>query len=478
MLKNIIKLAIILFSSVAVAATVSIFFKLSLLIIPSAIVGAGLVFAIFKNPAFGVFVVVFLLPFERIASFDLANITVRPSQIFAIIVIAAYLLRFLVKKESFNAKSPLLFPIFLFWGISIFSMANSQNLSRSLFVFAFTAFVMLIALFLPNLIKKEKDFSKTIWIILFTSGLISLFGFYQFAGDIIGLPPELTGLRDLYTKSVFGFPRVQSTFLEPLYFANFLLIPIGLCFSFLLSKLKQKSSFIKTFSLIFILTIAMTNLILTLSRGAYLAFAFLLLLTFLIYFKSFLSIKKIAVFLIIGMVAALSAYQFLKFTGKEKNIKIFLEHAAAFSAEKSVAVKERYTTMNTAWQMIGEKPIFGHGPGSFGPYAAASTYIMPQDGWAIVNNLFLEIWAEQGILGLLSFLILIAVLILRTIKASHLANKKNETYLKAALLGLFISFLAILAQYQTFSILYILHFWFLIGLILACQNLIFEKSYA
>ncbi|MEW6407426.1 MAG: O-antigen ligase family protein [Patescibacteria group bacterium] len=476
MLKNSIKFAVILLACVIVAMIVSIFFKLSLLIVPATFVFCAFIWAIFKNPTFGIFVVAFLLPFERIGSFDVVNITIRPSQIFALVTILAYLLAFLVRKERFNIKNPLLIPAFFFLGFSILSMVNSENFQRNISVFLFNAFVIAVALILPNLIKNQKILTKTIYLILLSTILVSLFGLYQFLGDMIGLSPSLTGLRLLYTKAVFGFPRVQSTFLEPLYFANFLLIPIASCLSFLLSQLKQRYSALKTLGLISILALASINLILTLSRGGYIAFAFLLCLTFLIYFKSFLSLKRILILAIIGLFAFLSVWQFLKFTGQEKNIQVFLEHATAISKTEDVATKERYTTFSSAWEMIKEHPILGSGPGSFGPYVAASPYVMPQDGWAIVNNLFLEIWAEEGIFGLITFLAMLLIIILRTLKAWQIANQTRQIFLKTILLGLFIAFLAILVQYQTFSILYILHFWFLIGILVTCQNLILEKQ--
>lgn len=477
-LHPIIYITVILFSCAAVAAIVSIFFKFSLLIVPAAIIFCGLIWTIFKNPAFGVFVVAFFLPFERIGSFDVVNITIRPSQIFALVTILTYLLAFLVRKEKFDIKNPLLVPAFFFLGFSVLSMVNSENFQRNISVFLFNAFVIVIALILPNLIKDKKILSKTIYLILLSTILVSLFGLYQFLGDIIGLSPSLTGLRPLYTKAVFGFPRVQSTFLEPLYFANFLLIPIALCLSFLLSKLKQKYSTIKTLGLTLILALASINLILTLSRGGYIAFAFLLFLAFLIYFKSFLSLKRILILFLVGIIAIFSTYQFLKFTGGDKNIKTFLEHTTNLTTKKDIATKERVTTISTAWQMIEEHPFLGSGPGSFGPYAAASSYVIPQDGWAIVNNLFLEIWAEEGTFGLITFLAMLLIIILRTLKAWQISNQTQQIFLKTILLGLFIAFLAILVQYQTFSILYILHFWFLIGLLCACQNLILEKQNA
>ena len=123
--------------------------------------------------------------------------------------------------------------------------------------------------------------------------------------------------------------------------------------------------------------------------------------------------------------------------------------------------------------MIKDHPIIGNGIGNFGPHTNKSPYHMPNEGWAIVNNEFLELWAEIGILGLASFIAIILIIIFRTIKSISLGQ---DPYLKTILLGLLIAFLGIMAQYQTFSILYILHIWFLIGLIIATQNLLLKTK--
>jgi O-antigen ligase len=446
------------------------FLKLAPFILIGIFIFIFLTFAIFKNPCFGLFIVAFLLPFERLGSFELFGTTIRASQIFALITLVAWLFTFLAKKINFDAKNPLLIPIFLFSGFSIFSMINAQNLQRGILVFLFNSFVIAISLAIPNLIKSKNSLDRVIKIILISCLVVSLFGIYQFIGDMLGLPHDITGLREHYTKQVFGFPRVHSTALEPLYFANYLLIPISLCFALLLSERKENKKIISsTFWLVVILGFAVLNLILTLSRGGFLGLGTTLLLIGIFYLKSILSLKKIVILGLIVISAFSATYGFLLISGKKKNIDVFLKQATTYS--KGVGVEERFTTYKEAWSMISEYPLLGGGVGNFGPYASRSPDFQPKEGWLIVNNQFLEIWAEEGIFGLISFLLLIFLLVLRSIKALILKNA--DSHLKTLLVGLLIAFIAVIVQYQTFSTLYILHIWVLIGLLVAVQNLIF-----
>jgi O-antigen ligase len=185
-----------------------------------------------------------------------------------------------------------------------------------------------------------------------------------------------------------------------------------------------------------------------------------------------LSPKKIIIITLILVTALTSAYGFLLFTDRKKNIEIFIDQAMTYT--EGAGVEERFSTYDEAISMIKEYPIIGGGIGNFGPYVARNPNLQPKEGFAIVNNEFLEIWAEQGIIGLLIFLSLIFIIIIRSIKA--LMRQNANPYLKTVLIGLLFAYLAILVQYQTFSTLYILHFWFLIGLIAAVQNLLFQKQ--
>lgn len=460
-----------LVSVIAVAIISLYFFKLTPFVVIALIICIALSLAIFKNPYFGILFIAFLLPFERIGSFELAGITIRTSQIFSLIVLIAWILIFLIKKKDFNAKNPLLISIFLFLGSALISLINAQNIQRGIIIFLFTIFTISIAIVLPNLVKTTKDLDKIIKIILISCALVSLFGVYQFIGDIVGLPDEITGLREHYTKMVFGFPRVHSVSTEPLYFANYLLIPIALMLSLLLSKKNTKLPF-NILIVITLLALATLNLILTLSRGGYLALVFLFFIFGVFFIKSILSFKKIIIITLILTTALVSAYGFLLFTDREKNIEIFIDQATTYT--EGAGVEERFNTYDQAISMIKEYPIIGGGIGNFGPYAARNPNMQPKDGWAIVNNEFLEIWAEQGITGLLIFISLIFIIIIRSIKA--LIRKNINPYLKTVLVGLLFAYLAILVQYQTFSTLYILHIWFLVGLIVATQNLIFQKQ--
>lgn len=457
---------LLLLSGLAIALSLLPIYLPSFLVIGILIFGL-LCLVILKDPMWGMYLLVFFLPFERIGSYDVAGITIRLSQIVALLTIFAWVARGF-NLQSFKLRpQPLFWPIICFLAFNTLAIINSPNPERSIKVLIFTAFTLLICLLIPNIIRHGDQLPRLINLLCLSLLLVSLFGLYQFLGDIAGLSPALTGLREQYTKEVLGFPRIQSTALEPLYFANYLLIPLSILISLFLSK----ASKIKPLILVGLIALGGINLVLTVARGGYIAFAGCLLLFLVIYFKRLFNIKNIiyAVLAIIIIYFGANSFLNLNIEGtKEK----FLAHAENIFS--GAAYVERADTFTEAYHAWLNHPWLGIGPGSFGPYVSYHPLAVPSDGYLIVNNEYMELLAETGIIGLLIFVIIIGIIFVRSIKAIKQAKDK---YVKAIIIGLMVALAGILAQYNTFSVLYIMHIWVAIGLLIACQNIVFLNKY-
>jgi len=459
---NFKKSQILQFTAIVIVAILLAAFSsfLTPVMIISLVLAAGVFVFILEKPIWGIFLLAFLLPFERIGAYDIAGITVRPSQIIFLLALISWIVFNLLRKKFDIVKNPIFWPMIIFIGINTAGLIYAPNLERSVLTLIFTSFTMLIALIVPNMIKSKERLKKLIWFLILGYIVVTAFGIFQFMGDIAGLPTSITGLRDHYTKDVLGFPRVQSTALEPLYFANYLLLPIAILYALFLSK---KSS-IKSFHLIGLLALGVVNLILTVSRGGYIAAAIMIFLISLFMFKKIFKPKNILIILLVLIIVSSLAFRFFNL---EDSFEKFKEHT--FAIFSGASYFERVYTFEQATSMWYQHPLIGWGPGSFGPYVSAHPYVIPADGWNIVNNEPLELLAETGILGLLSMVVLFAILIYRTIKAIIVTK---DTYYKAILIALLATIFAIVVQYQTFSVLYVTHIWFLVGLTVAVQNLV------
>ena len=422
-----------------------------------------ILYALFLRwPMFGVLAVIFLLPFERIGAIDVAGVTIRPSQVVAVALIAAWLTRMAWRGRLSWRPQPLLIPLCAYLVVLGVGLTHAENPTRGVFVLAFTAFTLGVSILVPQIVRSEVQANRVVNVLLTTTAIVSAFGLFQFLGDYAGLPTSITGLRDLYTKDILGFPRVQSTALEPLYFANFLLLPLSLLTASLFSRVQRKGFFGLP-----LLLLAGLVLVLTVARGGYMAFAASVVVIIVFSLRQFLHPGRILAFgasiLIVGVVAmqllggGTDAFSVQKFTGHITNL---------FTG---ASYEERIATFDLANQAFREQPLVGIGPGQFGPYASINPSYEPKDGWKIVNNLTLEVLAEAGLLGLLALVLAFSILIVRSVRAIRRASSPN---LRALLVGGLAAVIGILVQYQTFSILYIMHVWVAVGLLVAFQNLV------
>lgn len=426
---------------------------------------------ILKNPINGIYLIVFFLPFERIGALTFGGVTgltIRISQIMVILTVLGWLWFSLTKREIKFQKNILLLPILFYILISGFSALGAFDASRAEQVWLFTAFTIFASMLTANILATKDQLRKLIWVIIISAAIVSIFGFYQFIGDIIGLPQSLTGLREIYTKRVFGFPRIQSTALEPLLFANYLLIPICLGSALYLDK-KIK---INRQWLLLILILLLVNFVLTLSRGAYLGLAVSGLIIAAFYFRHLLTLRNTAIFLTVVTIVAMTVIGFIQFSGVgeaglgevQRRMTNIIEDASA---------SHRLTNYRAAWEIYQRSGPFGIGPGNFGPHLEGYYNHLPQHGWATVNNQYLETLVETGILGFLSLMLITIVILITSI---HAYLRSNDHFLRAMMLGLLAAFIGVLIEYNFFSTLYIMHIWVLVGLIVATQNIIYQIS--
>lgn len=421
------------------------------------LIGILISWMIVLRPWLGVVVIAFVLPFERFGSVELSGFTFRASQLFLIVTLIAFFIhvfRGSVRLRFHGAYIPLLL---LIVGMSI-ALPFSVNLFRGITTTFFILFTMSLVVVIPTLITSKQRLMVVLKSLLLGAIVTSAFGMFQFAGDLAGLPQEITGLRDLYTKEVFGFPRIQSTALEPLYYANYLLLPIALSIVVLIRKIRA----LLPYALVS-LPLALPVFVLTVSRAAYIAGALMIVALGFVFLRRVMKPSYFVLIAVLGTLTFFGVTYALSLTGEEEvSIQTFTTHVTSLFAGASFA--DRATTNLQALEIVRNQPQ-GIGPGNFGPVIANHPHVEPRGGWLIVNNIYLEIWAEEGVLGILGYVAFLIVLFVAGIRMFLQQKNRGDSryFLLAALAAAF----AISVQYLTFSILYIMHIWFVFALCIA-----------
>ena len=143
------------------------------------------------------------LPFEYLPSFNLSQFTIRPSVLIGLVLVAILVLRFFQGKIKI-ARLQYILIIWLLWlGLGLL---YGENIAAGLKILLPLGFLSLVALAVGYLTKKEY-LKPIIYGVLAGTALSVIFGIWQYAGNIIGLPESVTGLRPEYGWQGFGFPN-------------------------------------------------------------------------------------------------------------------------------------------------------------------------------------------------------------------------------------------------------------------------------
>ena len=383
------------------------------------------------------------LPFERLLTFDLFGFTAKISFAILLAIIGIYLGRRSWPTLERGEKYLLLFSVWVF-----VTSLWSFDITRTLFVAIIFLAVVVGYFFIRRLLKPE-IFVVVEKIIIYFSVLLALFALYQYFGDMFGLSTKFSLLRSSYTKAVFGFPRPQATFLEPLYFGNYLILPIF----FLFRRLAIRKFSWGNFSILVLILVAF---VLTLSRGAYLALASgLLLIALYILIKNRQLWKKLLLIFAALFASIFVAVGIIYFTAGSGKTETFVGHATVDDATTGESTLGRMDTIKLALRTFSAHS-FGIGAGAFGSLPEFDLNIS-KTGYQTANNFYSEILAEEGFPGAIFFLVFLYF----TIAGLAKKTKRSGSYyiFEAAIL------LAFLVQAMTFSTLYILPLWAMFALI-------------
>lgn len=436
------------------------------------IVGATVFFLpiIWQKPEFGLALVGFFLPFERIPSLDIGGMNLKINHVLILVILISYILTSLIKGKLKIPRDPIKIFVLIFLVALTLSLPVAINRARALQVFAFMILMVLTYLTVTLVAQDKKSIIWAVKGILWGAVVVAALGLFQFFGDMIGLPASITLLKQGYDKSTFGFARVQALSAEPLYFANYIFIPLLIGVALWIQG--QVEKVFPKWAIVVLSIALLVNFILAISRGAYIAGGVVLILFLLIQAKVIFQLKNTLAFILITAVVLTGSYLAL-LKSEPRAIDEFIAHLEVQDRSVGESVVSRLNASTQALKIFQDHPFFGAGLGNFGPIVQNDPSEKPGSGWFIVNDEYLELLAENGAVGLITFIVLCLAIFFRAAVAYF---RSQDKLLKVLVLGLSLAFIGILVQYATFSTLYIFHIWFLIGLLAAVCNVILNRN--
>ncbi|MDP8298065.1 MAG: O-antigen ligase family protein [Candidatus Orphnella occulta] len=267
----------------------------------------------------------------------------------------------------------------------IFSTITSINIQNSIKeTIKLISYISVFFLVSQANIKQKQTLIKTIVI---AASIISLYSIYQYFWgyqhtlDYLRRTNNDFLLNSSYARDILIAKRAIGTFPSPNILGSYLIM------AFFLSL-----SLAKKYLAPVLIAIA---LLLTKSMGAWLSLILALIALFIL---SYRSVKKQRLMLGLSLIFIALAITFILVTRWERLMDI---------DNPQNSITQRLSYWRTAIAVIKDNPLFGVGPGNFQEVFLKYKVGLSTDA-RYAHNLFLHIWAEMGMLGImaLSYLIL------------------------------------------------------------------------
>lgn len=399
------------------------------------------------------------LDYEFVAGVSIMFIFVCPGSLWrnvfglGIAVILLFSLLFMTaakKREVMSVKRlGLGFIAFVISTLVGVGVASDKAEALRVLIFFVTAFILTIVM---SAAVTDKEKLKKLLGFVFTAVIATaVYGFYQ---RVIGVEIDAS-LTDLSANTAMP-GRVFSTFENPNNYAEFLVLTIPLCFAYC-SMIKQDS--LRRISYILSL-LPIGALLMTYSRSGWVSFA-IAAVVFVFFYN-----KKLIPVLIVAAVACIPLLP-----------ETILARIMTIGSTADSSNMYRIYIWDGVMKMLEKYWVsgVGLGPGNF-----RSVYVGFCNSVASPaphsHMLYLEIWVELGVLGIVSYLGMLFSLFRRSVISLKYASKNVRTTLIAGCSGLVGILFASAAEYIWYYPRVMLTYFIVVGLMYACINIAHKEG--
>ena len=395
-----------------------------------------------------------------LGTYDSAQIKITIVQIGGVALICSWLIYKFESDFFCNLKKNIIviLPILLFLLSGIISYFHSPYQLASLNELLRRIIYCFLAIIIIDCFEDKKSLKRLVNILIFATYIVCIYAVIQFIDTRYFPAPPAKGLDPFIWRWAFG-NRIFSTFGNPNFFGDFLVVMSPIVLALFLKK--------KSIHLLFLWILITFSTIFSYSKGAWIgfgvgliAFAFL----FVCFILNISKKKKIILVLLMGLVT----------------ISIVTGGILLQLKKRPDSSSFRVFTWLSCWEMINTHPIIGTGIGTF--YLTYPSYRRPQIFFIErmhntesdhPENEYLEVFYDEGMIGLGIFLLLLITVLAIGLKNLDYFRKNNFdiSILSCLQLG-FVS--AILAQLAHDCVCVSLRFvssgvmlWMLIGSIIA-----------
>ena len=364
------------------------------------VVGAIVVVATLVRPELGLYLLIVAVPFGSVREVNLGGITVGAAEVLIGLVLAAWLAQMLARGRVAPFLPPLTLPLLIFLGVALFSLPGALSFKFALKEIIKWVEVLGLYIFAVNVLDRRRV-KVVILVALLTGAAAALQGWYQFFAR--------SGPEGFL---LFGrFMRAYGTFKQPNPYAGYLGLLAPLALSLALEGCKSGRRGLS--ELVFYgasFGLLLAAIAMSWSRGAWLGLAGALAVV--IGARNRRAAALLAALAAGGaLLLILGSFQLLPDL-VARRLTDFMPYVRPFDVrgvqvtDANFSIVERMAHWQAAWKMWAEHPWRGVGIGNYEPLYPAY-YIPPwKEPLGHAHNYYLNIAAETGLIGLLSYLFL------------------------------------------------------------------------
>jgi O-antigen ligase len=393
------------------------------------------------------------------------------SPLFAAMVTALLLIPFLselYKKRKIVIDYPLLLMI-LFIAILLAASLGARDSHLAIqYIVEYITEGILIYFLVINIVRERKTLQKVLFILFASAVFLSTLSLYQefshrydqqfagFAQRNLEHEQNSAANNDLFRTA----QRAAGPIGDPNRYAQILLflLPPAL---FFVRHGKSGSKYMAMLTMIVLPAV----ILLTYSRGALIA---LLLAAIMLWQLKQISGKKVilGIVILLLMLSVLAPSFYTRLDAVNKITGLFSQKR---EEEPEAVIRGRLTEMLAAVLVFLDHPILGVGPGQYTPYYSVEYMNNPQiafrqlDEPRRAHNMYFELAAETGIVGITLFMIIVGLLINNLNRAAAMFSSSNQKYADlAGLLTVAIYTYLVTALFLHLS--YQRYYWLFLGL--------------
>ncbi|TYQ16785.1 UNVERIFIED_CONTAM: O-antigen ligase [Acetivibrio alkalicellulosi] len=405
------------------------------------------------------FVTYVLSKFEIIAGLFIFMMIVIPhnrwdnrySLIISFVLAGLVFINIIIQRNwEFNIKA-IDFTLILFMVLVVLSVVASMSESSRFLAFYVTSF--LFVLIIVSSIKSEKALGAFIEIILIGIAITGLYGVWQVVTKAVAFDPSLTSIE--LSEGMPG--RIFSTMHNPNNYAQVLIMTLP----FFAAVILNAKSFVKKVVYLGLALAPMISLFYTGSRSGWIGLA-VAVFVFTFFFN-----KRLIPFVILGGV------MLFPFMPSHVHRRLF----TIFRTGADTSSQYRVEILQTFYPMLRDYYLWGLGLGTNIFMRVINNYHQYTKATPLHTHvLYLQIWIETGLLGILSFM----WLIYRTLKNSIICMSNTSKEMKNILIAGVTSLAGVLTigvvEYIWYYQRVMFLFWIVVGIVFAATSIVFNKN--